>query len=246
MSWVERFYSRTGDWWGPAESGVDAEDRRRAAIAAELVPSGASVLELGCGYGSTALAMVDIGFAVTGIDVSDRIDAAARVAPTSALTFVRGDFFEATFDRRFEVVCYWDGFGVGTDDDQRRLLRRVADEWLEPDGVCVLDVFDPEWWAEQHGFEETKRARPGDGYHFSLAHRREFDAEARRAEDIWWELGSEERLTQSLRCYTPTELAELVDGVLSISEVRRGADRGGPSAPSYVAILGQPAPASTG
>lgn len=241
MFWVEHFYSKTGEWWGAAESRIDAEDRWRAAMVAEFVQPGAPVLELGCGYGSTATAMAEVGLDVTAIDISARVEAAMEARLGRYPTFVRGDFYEAHFGSRFEVVCYWDGFGVGTDDDQRRLLQRVADEWLEADGVCLVEVFNPSWWAAQNGFEETKHARPEDGYHFSLGHRRTFDASTKRAEDIWWELGGEEQFTQSLRCYSPTDLSSLVRGILQVSNIRAvGSGASAPTAsesPSYLAIL---------
>jgi len=41
----------------------------------------------------------------------------------------------------FDAVCYWDGFGIGDDQDQRRLLRRIAG-WLAPDGRA-LDACEP-------------------------------------------------------------------------------------------------------
>jgi hypothetical protein len=140
----------------------------------------------------------------------------------------------------FDVVCYWDGFGVGDDADQRRLLRRVAEEWLAPRGAALIEVFDPVWWAAQAGFDETKEARPDENYPCSLGHRRAFDATTSRALDSWWEVGSSDVLTQSLRCYSPADLLNLVPGTgLRIDEIN-GADASAgdePRGPTYVALL---------
>jgi hypothetical protein len=32
---------------------------------------------------------------------------------------------EVELSEQFDVVCYWDGFGVGTDQDQRHLLQSM-------------------------------------------------------------------------------------------------------------------------
>ena len=220
MDWVEAFYSRTGEWWGGAESHVSETDRRRTAVVVERGGAVASVLELGCGYGMTARACAAAGLDVTAIDLSDRILFAAATASENP-RFIRGDFYLADVGGDFDVVCYWDGFGVGDDGDQRRLLRRIAQDWLAPQGVALIDVFDPAWWAAQAGFEETKPARPDEGYPYTLGHRRDFDVRTCRALDTWWELGSSsERLTQSLRCYSPDDLSELVVGTgLCIDEL---------------------------
>jgi SAM-dependent methyltransferase len=240
MEWVEEFYSRTGAWWGGAESGVGEVDRRRAAEVVALGGSGASVLELGCGYGSTARACAAVGLRVTAIDLSDRIQFATTPALSDNPTFIRGDFYCAELGSGFDVVCYWDGFGVGEDADQRRLLRRVAQDWLAPHGGAIVEVFDPVWWAAQAGFEETKEARPDEGYPCSLGHRRTFDAKTCRALDSWWEVGSSDGLTQSLRCYSPADLVMLVQGTgLRIDETNAADESAGeePRGPSYLALL---------
>lgn len=45
---------------------------------------------------------------------------------SGTLESVEADFYTVELAGRFDVVCYWDGFGVGSDADQRRLLRRIA------------------------------------------------------------------------------------------------------------------------
>ena len=89
MDWVEGFYSRTGAWWGEAESGIGEVDRRRAAALLDIGGSGASVLELGCGYGSSARACAAVGLEVTAIDLSDRIQFATAAALSDNPRFVR-------------------------------------------------------------------------------------------------------------------------------------------------------------
>ena len=54
---------------------------------------------------------------------------------------VAGDFARVELPGPFEVV-YVGGFGEGSEDDQRRLLRRVG-SWLEPGGCAIIEVVTP-------------------------------------------------------------------------------------------------------
>jgi hypothetical protein len=98
---------------------------------------------------------------------------------------------------------YWDGFGIGTDADQRRLLERIRG-WLKPTGFVLIDIFTPWYWAEVAGarHEDTSWIREYG-----------FDGEGCRMLDTWWgKAEPKHRLTQSLRCYSPADLALLLEG----------------------------------
>lgn len=66
VDWVEEFYSVTGRLWGPALAKIDDVDRLRASLVDRVAPEATDVLELGCGYGSTALAVAASGRRVDG------------------------------------------------------------------------------------------------------------------------------------------------------------------------------------
>lgn len=126
-----------------------------------------------------------------------------------SIEFVRADFYTVEFGRVFDVVCYWDGFGVGSDDDQIRLLRRIAHDWLGPDGRAIIEVFDPAGWAADDGLVEIKEPAPERGYEHRLGHCRSFEAATSTAVDAWWEVGSAQIYAQRLRCYEHDEFVEL-------------------------------------
>jgi len=215
VEWVPGFYSTTGRWWGEAESAITARDHTRAATIARLVrPAPADVLELGCAYGNSAAAAADAGYRVVGVEISDRIDFAARHLTDRTMELVRGDFYEVELGRRFDVVVYWNGFGVGSDADQRRLLRRMADEWLRPDGVVLMDVASPFCWASWVGDGDKFDPDPARGFrHRGVAERIDYDPVANRAVDSWWERPEPERVhTQTLRCYAPADFLLLLEG----------------------------------
>jgi len=114
---------------------------------------------------------------------------------------LNADFYTVELDMQFDVITYWDGFGIGSDNDLQRLLKRCAD-WLKRDGVMLLDVYTPWYWAQAHGQE----MRFGD-----VSRRYDFDAEGCRMLDTWWHNNTtDDTVTQSLRCYSPADLQLLL------------------------------------
>lgn len=228
VNWVRGFYSRTGTWWGRAEAQVAERDQRRVALLHEYAGDGRKrVLELGSGYGTTAVAMAMAGHTVTAVEISDRADLGAELAnsaPLGSLTVLKADFYEVQLAGRFDVVCYWNGFGVGSDLDQRRLLKRIARDWLAPAGVALIDVFNPFVWARWDGDEEHRSADPDRGYEYELFERTMFDPVTCTAIDTWWEAGKpDDTISQTLRCYTPADLALLLlDTGLRLSAIAVG------------------------
>jgi SAM-dependent methyltransferase len=254
MDWVPDFYSTTGSWWGKAEAAITEQDRRRVRLLQELaVDRPARVLELGSGYGTTAAAMAQAGHAVTAVEVSDRMEFAGRFAGEAhpgSLTLVQADFYEIDLPRDFDVVCYWNGFGVGSDADQRKLLTRIAAEWLRPGGTALIDVFNPFVWARWDGDEEHRLPDPAAGYDHELRERIRFDPVTCTAIDTWWPAAAPERaISQVLRCYSPADLALLLTGTgLTVTNVHVGertfAPSGQPGLPEllhrhheYLAVL---------
>ena len=220
MDWVRDFYSTTGSWWGRAEAKVTERDHRRVRLLHEHVGAGAMrVLELGAGYGTTAAAMAQAGHQVTAVEISDRADFAE-----AGLDLRKEDFYQVQLPREFDVVCYWNGFGVGSDADQRRLLRRIAGEWLRPGGTALIDVSNPFVWASWDGDEEHRHPDPAAGYEHELRERITFDPVTCTATDTWWPAANpEQQISQVLRCYTPADLALLLEGTgLELTRIDAG------------------------
>ena len=173
MDWVESFYSTRSRWFGP--TGIFAEHRARAADIKRLCgPGPKRILELGAGSGSTAAAMADLGHAVVAVELSPvRVSVARDLAKNRpSVAVLEADFYSVDLQGSFDVVCYWDGFGMGSDDDQRRLLRRVRHEWLAPAGTMLLDVFSPSLLGRARRSGRARRNR------LSICERRDADGPA--------------------------------------------------------------------
>jgi SAM-dependent methyltransferase len=217
VDWVPDFYAKQYAWAGWAErwSAADLEEvSSRAAGHVDAVARLAGerpmrVLELGAGSGFTAAALAAVGHDVVAIDLIDAcVRSIARLAVqvgAGSLRAIQDDFYSVDLDERFDLVCYFDGFGIGTDDDQRRLLRRIA-TWLAPGGCALLDVFTPWYWAKLAGTVEE--FPPGSG----VSYEEGFDAGGcRMVERMWLQDEGKSAVRQSLRCYSPADLRLLLE-----------------------------------
>jgi len=112
-----------------------------------------------------------------------------------------GDFYEIVLDDFFDLVYYMDGFGIGTDNDQIKLLKRIH-HWLKPNGTALIDIYTPWYWSKTAGqvmtFNNFTRK-----YDFDFHHNRMLDT---------WTNKQNEQFTQSLRCYSPADLEIILHG----------------------------------
>ncbi|WP_214469752.1 class I SAM-dependent methyltransferase [Mesorhizobium sp. dw_380] len=117
--------------------------------------SARSVLDLGCGTGQLAAALIQ-GRNVTGVDpASPMLDVGRGRPGGDKVDWVEGDARTVRLGRRFELVLLTGhAFQVFlTEEDQKAVLRTIADH-LAPDGRFIFDTRNPaakEWleWTPQ-------------------------------------------------------------------------------------------------
>ena len=92
---------------------------------AAFLPTGGSVLDVGCGHGHPiAAALIARGFQLTGIDTSERLLAHARATLPEG-EWIAGDMRSLMPDRRFNGMIAWCSLFHLTTDDQRLALPRL-------------------------------------------------------------------------------------------------------------------------
>ena len=229
VDWVRDFYAKQYEWadWTRRWSRFDPneQDTHVAAVIRHAGSEPLRILELGSGTGATAAALAVSGHDVVAIEILGELAAhtqeLAAVVTGGHLHAIAGDFYEADPTGRFDVVAYFDGFGIGSDEDQRRLLRRILG-WLAPGGCALVDVLVPWYWARHAGNEEEFPTGSGVRYLDG------FDAEQCRMTERMWRVGHEDdAVTQSLRCYSPVDLCLLLEGTgLLLVEVEPFTDEG--------------------
>ncbi|MFD1851327.1 SAM-dependent methyltransferase [Oceanobacillus bengalensis] len=160
------------------------------------------ILELGGGSGQFAVAAAKKGYEVTVIELAPSAvghmkELAQKNNVSERLSIVHGDFYEVTLHEAFDVICYWDGFGIGSDRHQQVLLERVTN-WLNPNGIALIDVYTPWYWSKVTG-QKMKFGNYNSHY--------DFDAyESRMINTCWIDENKDKKIIQSLRCYSPTDL----------------------------------------
>src|SRR5262245_43294422 len=159
MDWTKDFYTKQvlwGEWparW-TAQSLRNLPPGVKTHLAAVERLAGAGpkrILELGAGAGYTAAALADHGHSVVAVEIVEESITNLRRLATEVrggdLSVIAGDFYAIALPAQFDMVCYFDGFGIGSDAEQRRLLQRIAG-WLTPTGCALIDVLTPWHWAQ--------------------------------------------------------------------------------------------------
>ncbi len=231
LGWVKPYYTTAGEYWGPP--GVEKIHLDRLAILERFCGSSPlRVLELGAGYGEAASVMADAGHSVVALEFSPtripHIQELARRQHVGRLTALEADFYAVDLPKEFDAVCYWDGFGVGSDSDQRRLLRTIASEWVKPEGVVLIDVFNPYRWTVESG-KEWALNRNHESHRYHQRRRFNFDPIHGCFLDTWCpiddttgEPNEQMAITQKVRCYNPADFKLLLEGTgleLELAEV---------------------------
>jgi len=216
MDWINKFYSTTGRWWGPAEYKITKRDYQRAEKIRKYNPNAKTVLELGSSYGNTASVCAEIGFDVTAVELSDRADFSRQYEQKQykgSLKIIKDDFYRVSLGKRFDVVTYWNGFGIGTDSDQRKLLKRIKNDWLNEKGIALIDIANPIQWIKWAGDKEDKKANSEIGYGYNISEKIDYDPVNNHMYDTWWETDKpDQKITQKIRCYSPVDLQLLLEG----------------------------------
>lgn len=214
-SWVTEFYDSAAEWWGYSWYEGENLRPRLEKVQRFAGPAPKKLLELGAGTGETAAYLAAAGYTVTAVDISAKnyellSEVAARCPGITAL---RGDFYTAAIPGRFDAVCLFETFGMGADADQRRLLHRIAAEWLAPGGVIIMDVYHPFGPIRQAGAAQALDQLENVAGSAAMTERSYYDAVLGRWIDEWEPVGNRAAARrQSIRCYTPADLLLLLEG----------------------------------
>ena len=214
MDWVRDHYNEQSRLFGRAL----ITDQHRVIAAGidrwcQRLPRCEKILELGAGACGVAGALAGRGYDVFAVEFNPHDIALAQELKMSqeleSLRVVEADFYEVELPHRFDFVFYWDGFGVGDDSDQRRLLDRIGNEWLAAGGWVLIDVFSPWNWQRRDGEVTEFTATDGSKWTRLL----EFDAvRGRFVDHLRPTDGSDRELSQTIRVYTLQEFELLTEG----------------------------------
>lgn len=112
---------------------------------------GAQVLDIGCGMGRHALALADLGYSVTGMDLSHiLLDEAHRHDEEGLVEWVNGDMRELPFEAgSFDAtVNLFTSFGYFTVEEENVNVLRHIRRVLRPNGSFIIDFLNPIYVAQ--------------------------------------------------------------------------------------------------
>ena len=155
---ADRYVETSITAWEFARAKLRGDPLYRTALTAGLLPSGGTLVEIGCGQGLMLSLLAEAAHAwhagtwpsrlpppprfdtLVGIEMRPRVAALARRALGDAATIVQGDAREHAPSGCRAVLCF-DVLHMVPFDDQERLLARYADA-LEPGGVILVREAD--------------------------------------------------------------------------------------------------------
>lgn len=115
------------------------------------------ILELGCGNGRITGPLAALGYDVVGIDINAEVLAVAqtRAPGPRYLALDQRDVsaLRCTFDA---ALVLWNSIGFGTRSDDDTTLRGIA-HVVRPGGKLLMDLYHPEWLADQPSIPTTSR-----------------------------------------------------------------------------------------
>lgn len=181
---------------------------------AHLVAAGlrGRVLDLCCGFGRHALALLEAGVDVLGVDLSPELLARAAELPGGqrlAGRLVRGDAraVPCAGDAFDGVVVLFSSFGYFGAEGDARMLDEVA-RLVRPGGLCVLDLMNPARVRATLVPSSSREVQAG-----RLEERRALvDGGRRVTKEVRLVApdGGERRWREDVRMYEPAEVRELV------------------------------------
>lgn len=174
-------------------------------------------LELGSGMGLEAIAMSLEGIEVHAIEYLDDLVVCAekfQALHKSQVHFMVKDFYDHQAPCHYDLVYYLDGFGLGSDADQERLLNHIK-TWMTPGGTCVLEVYNPPYWQKNHGQTMTL----SETIHRTYT----YDTLEHAMVDTWYDSEGQVDYSQRLKCYDLETLSLMARALgLEVVKVKEG------------------------
>lgn len=115
------------------------------------LPEQCRVLDLACGKGRHAIYLAQKGYEVTGLDLSARNIAEARLSANETLEFAEHDMRQVYKKNHFDVVFnMFTSFGYFDDKQDDWQVLKAIHAGLKPQGLFVFDYLNNHYVSETH------------------------------------------------------------------------------------------------
>jgi len=114
------------------------------------LPPGATVLDLACGTGRHAIYLNQLGYDVTGVDLSHAKIEQAKQYESERLHFLEGDIRHLECPWHYDLVLnLFTSLGYFKDLSENQQVLHGIRQAMQPEGMLVIDFFNATW-LEQH------------------------------------------------------------------------------------------------
>jgi SAM-dependent methyltransferase len=214
MEWFEKWFNEDYLDLYPHRNAEQAKDEIDFLVAHLGISPEWRIADIACASGRHSIALSERGFRPVGVDLSETLLRKAlesTVAGNLGCMFLRGDMRSLPFQTcSFDLVLWlFNSFGYFDEDGNARSLREVARVTAEQ-GFVVLDYFNRDYIVGNLvEYEEIN----GDGWRASI--KRCITSPPERVEKsvVVEKEGRERDYLESVRLYTPDEVAELCEAV---------------------------------
>lgn len=143
----------------------EAGDFMKNLVSLLKLPLNSEILDLACGKGRHAKYLNELGYKVTGLDLSPKSIAFAKQFENSSLHFEEHDM-STPYPKKFDAVFnLFTSFGYFSDEeDNLRTIKAIKSE-LKPNGYAVIDFLNVEFIKKHLVPKETKTV---DGISFNI------------------------------------------------------------------------------
>lgn len=126
------------------------------------LPEGAKVLDLCCGMGRHSMELYEVGYQVTGIDLSGVLLREARNNDTdNKVNWVQSDMRNLPFDGGYDaVVNLFTSFGYFEQDEEHIQVLKEIRRMLKPNGQFIIDFLNPQY-TKTHLVPHSERVDEG-------------------------------------------------------------------------------------
>lgn len=120
----------------------------------KLCEGAKDIAEVGCGTGRLLKPLLDSGYRVTGIDISDAMMSIAEMKlshyiENGMLKLIKHNFIKSSTSKQYDrvLVTFYTFNYLIHEDEQSRFLKNVF-ESMKPNGIIAIDLFYPKTMAK--------------------------------------------------------------------------------------------------
>ena len=212
-------------WWERTPAVLDGDYEKVYEICEEVthaevsflitetsLPPQSMVLDLGCGTGRHAIRLAELGYNVTGLDISPeflRVAAEKSHQVGLSINWIQQDMRKIPFDNSFDLIFIMFGaWGFFEEDGENYAVFERIHQVLRAGGHFVLDFFNRDWILNH--FQPFYWEKREIGY---FLEKRSFDYTHERLNTqsiVIKEDGSELEWETSTRAFTLREISDML------------------------------------